>query len=324
MDLDFKFTTDALIKHADVVISAEDLNKLFLSLIYFSKSIRWNSAGPNTLEAANFLVALTAQVQACKDMNTDDVSVALYGCQRLSSVCPEVLQLICALIPKLNSCPDALSAKGVGNALYGLRNLHASNPEVLELVRSLTPKVRACKETMNAESVSMAIQGLKNLRSEYEEVIELLKALLPKIRSFGVGYFNSYLLVMSLNSLQNFRSHHVEKVSTCRDGLNNFEVGMALCGLQNLDSAQPQVLDLVWALIPLIQLDGPITNEQGTHDSDGEGIHGYDNGMSTHDVRLSAPQVGMVMYGLRSLSSQHSEVLQLVGAVVPMVAACEG
>jgi hypothetical protein len=47
----------------------------------------------------------------------------LYGLQNMSSDKTEVLQLVSALVPKVASCSETLSAQAVGNALLGLSNI---------------------------------------------------------------------------------------------------------------------------------------------------------------------------------------------------------
>ena len=77
------------------------------------------------------------------DMDAQGVGNALYGLQKYSSDAPEVRALLAALAPKVERCPEALSALNVGNALNGLKGCSSDAPEVRAVLAALAPKVES-------------------------------------------------------------------------------------------------------------------------------------------------------------------------------------
>jgi hypothetical protein len=94
-----------------------------------------------------------------------------------------VLDILSALVPKVKSCSEALSAQAVGNALYGLQGMNSEYSEVLDILSALIPKVKSCSEALTAQAVGNALYGLQGMNSEHSEVRELLSALVPKVKS---------------------------------------------------------------------------------------------------------------------------------------------
>ena len=79
-----------------------------------------------------------------------------------------------ALVPKVESCSEALNAQNVGNAFYGLQNISSESAGICLLLSALAPKVESCRKAIDAQPVNNALYDLQNMRSDNAEVHSLL------------------------------------------------------------------------------------------------------------------------------------------------------
>jgi len=181
-------------------------------------------------------------------LSAQNVGMALYGLQNMSSDRSEVLQLLSVLSPLLESCDGRLSAQNVGMALYGLQNMSSNRPEVLQLLSVLTPLVGSCDGRLSAQSVGMALYGLQNMSSARQEVLQLLSVLIPILKSYD-GSLPAQTVGMALMGLRNF------DVLDCKVLVDEF-VGRMI-EFQSQESVQPMnrasITSLIFAADSLLQ-----------------------------------------------------------------------
>ena len=103
LQLDVRFTTSE-IRRSRATISVGDLGKSVYALKVVDKSLDWSSESPQMQEALQLVSALVPKVQACDDEPlAKNLSMALYGLQNLSAHRAEVRQLVAALVPKVQN-----------------------------------------------------------------------------------------------------------------------------------------------------------------------------------------------------------------------------
>ena len=73
----------------------------------------------------------------------------------MSNYSPEVLQLLTALAPKVQSCKEELSAQNTANTLYSPQNMSSARPEVPPQLMAVVRKVQSCEEVLNAITLRM-------------------------------------------------------------------------------------------------------------------------------------------------------------------------
>jgi hypothetical protein len=86
----------------------------------------------------------------------------------MSSEYPEIREILSAVVLKVESCRETLTAQAVGNALYGLQGLSSDYSEVREILSALVPIVKSCSEAVDGQAVGNALYGLQGVRDEIE------------------------------------------------------------------------------------------------------------------------------------------------------------
>ena len=77
----------------------------------------------------------------------------------MSSMYPEVRQLVGVLVDKVKSCEEPLNAQNFGDAVYGLQSMRSEYPEVRQLVEVLVDKVKSCEEPLGEQALGNALYG---------------------------------------------------------------------------------------------------------------------------------------------------------------------
>ncbi len=72
-----------------------------------------------------------------------------------SSDSTEVQAMLKALMPKVESCREALDAQNVGNSLYGLQGMSSDSAELRAMLSALVPKVESCREALKAQHIDI-------------------------------------------------------------------------------------------------------------------------------------------------------------------------
>ena len=71
------------------------------------------------------------------------------------------MELIKALIPRIEACHETLSALQVGSTMYGLKGMKSNHPVVTQLLKVIIQKINSCVEPLNRQYIAMSIGGLK-------------------------------------------------------------------------------------------------------------------------------------------------------------------
>jgi hypothetical protein len=110
-----------------------------------------------------------------------------------------------ALVAKVQSCKEPLSAQAVGSALYGLQGMSSEHPEVRRLVGALAAKVRSCTDSLSAQNVGNALKGLQGMSSEHPEVpttvhtvLQLLWVSASRLQVSAIPTFDAVTLKQTL------------------------------------------------------------------------------------------------------------------------------
>ena len=112
-----------------------------------------------------------------KPIRATEISLMLSGMRNMSSDTAEVRNLIFCFATKIEECPSALDARGIGECLYSLQNMKSDCSEVLRLLRALTKKIKDCEEVCSLTNLYMALFGLKSMSAEPLEVRQILSEL---------------------------------------------------------------------------------------------------------------------------------------------------
>jgi len=133
------------------------------------QAVRNDNVGVNDL----LVLMTTIMNESLKDTGTKSltsqgIAMIMYGLRQMGSDSVEVRAMLSALLPKVESCREALNAQHVGNALYGMQGMSSDSVEVRAMLSALLPKVESCREALNAQHVGNALYGMQGMRGAAE------------------------------------------------------------------------------------------------------------------------------------------------------------
>jgi hypothetical protein len=137
-------------------------------------------------EVRAMLSALVSKVESCREaLSAQEMGNTLYGIQGMSSDSAEVRAMLSALVPKVETCREALSAQEMSNALYGIQGMSSDSAEVRAMLSALASKVESCREALSAQAVSNTLYGMQVMSSKHAEHLTLLEFLHDKTKSIA-------------------------------------------------------------------------------------------------------------------------------------------
>jgi hypothetical protein len=93
-------------------------------------------------------------------LSAQNIGIALYGLQGMSSEVAEVRAMLQALTAKVQGSTEMLSAQNIGIALYGLQGMSSDAAEVRAMLQALTAKVQGSTELLSPQNIGNALYGL--------------------------------------------------------------------------------------------------------------------------------------------------------------------
>lgn len=229
----------------------------------------------------NYISKLSAKIRCSPvTLKSSEVSSIMIGMQSLSPDHLEVRCLLSLLTEKIVGVKDDLTSQGVANCIYGLQKfsstlLSMNAPVISSFISSITQLVLKANGVLSAQGAAMVMYGLTDLGTDSRESRELVKALLPWISGTPSSMNTNFVF-------------------------SGFEVGVALSGLRNMDSADPAVGDIIKALIPRILMSRGLIGDR-------------------KDLFLSPSDLGYALSGFRRLSSSYPDVRELSSALLSRI-----
>lgn len=98
------------------------------------------------------------------DFTAEEICLALYSLQGLTSHCSTVRKLLSVLTIAVDSSRWEFNAAEFGNAFYGLRRMSSDSPEVLNLIASLGRLLISCQPVFDTSSLLVSFDGLRGIR----------------------------------------------------------------------------------------------------------------------------------------------------------------
>ena len=255
----------------------------------------------------------------------DNIGMALYGMQHMSSDCVETRNLLTILQVKIMKCrahPESLDKKkrkymkfskkdlprmrssAITNALYGLQSMSNTYTEVRQTLYLLTPLLRGCGDEFSSKELSNALYGLQGMGSEHREVVRILGALQGRILAsktmmspdeLGRALFGLRSMSCAQREVADIVGCLVPKMQACDEMFTSRSVADALNGLQQMSSDCPSVRDLLSVLAPKIQ---------------------------SCTEPFSAEDVCRMLHSLGGMSADHTEVRTLLLVLVLKIKNC--
>lgn len=227
-----------------------------------------------------------------------------------------------ALTRKVHESPDSpFNAIAVGCALMGLRSMSAERREVQDLLVALLEKIEPCHDNFNDISLTSSFNGLRSMSDALPSSTSsstssnggyLVRRLLAKLAALlesssleglspqAVSHILAGFKSMSGKSRELRAAMAVvafkmlREVSVARHkGFSSFDVGMALGGLQSIDSRScPEVLIVLDKIAQ--RLSAP----------------------SEEPLRLQTRHAAFALYGLKSLSGEDLPEVRAILAIL--------
>jgi len=199
-------------------------------------------------------------------LNAKSMTQAMLGLQGMSSVQPEVRQVIDALAPLIGP----LDTQACGNILYSMSRMSSNEKEVRKFIAALAPRIHACrgggqdKKSFSAQELSNMLYGLMSMDSCHKEVIDLLQAVSSKIKESPQVVFTAQGIGNSLSGLQSmsFSDSPVveevfgllaDKVEQMEEVMEPIDLANAVYGLQGSSAESAEVRAVLVALLPKFQ-----------------------------------------------------------------------
>ena len=271
-------------------------------------------------------------------LNTQEISNAIYGLQKMSSDHKEVKELLNFCREQLMNC-DSRPFKGreLSNMLYGMHNMSSSNIEVRDLITVLVGKIAECTGEVTGQEIGNSLYSLRNMSSEYTEVRDLLTVLGTRIIKCETT-LTSQEASNAIYGLKNMDSNCrevcslvgvlVDRVESCEETFKAHEISMAIYGLQNMRSSSPEVRRMISVLGEKLDSCTEVFSAQNV----GNTLYGLQNMVSSEEgVRnllnkinrkirnvteeLNEQNIGNSLYGLQNMSSECLEVRSLLSTL---------
>jgi hypothetical protein len=208
--------------------------------------------------------------------------------------------IIDSLATALQLSPYSLTAQGVGNSFYGLQYMSSESKEVRRLLKSLSRKV---------ENMPLANRNYANDSDRAADRLadRFLRA------DFGSGGS-----IRAQSGLQPYM-------------LTGQNIGNALWGLRNMTSDCQEVRDCIRAITLKVNESDYELNGQNFGNAF-YALHAKTNGVEDEEVRellavlaqklvktnaqFSALDIGMILYGLKTMDASTAEVRVILGTVL--------
>ncbi len=240
--------------------------------------------------------SILATEQGNEQVSDREISMALFGLQKMSKGGPEVRRVIKYISSLLQHHGNGnFEAKRLGFCLTGISMLSSDIPEVEDLINELSKKCAVATGSVSSQELSMILHGMTNMDSDKPSIRKLLKLLLPII-------------------------NNVDKMSTSND------IASGLSGLQKLHANNKDVTNFVRAIISLLKrssvkltrpYDVSVTlyglQGLGTQSSESrELINEYLKLFQGVNSEFSPRELAMSIYGLKNCDSNCKETFLLL------------
>lgn len=303
------------------------------------------------------LRALVLKVAKSPDVLTSQcVGSALMGVRRMNTLTTEVKTLLAILALKINDSTLVLDPISFSMALNGLRSMDESSVEMRALLGTLGDKINSMRETLLTPNVlSNALSGFRKLSGENPESRLVLHAILNKMGAaesttvLGTArpipmQFNSIEIGRALYGLQSMSAETCPdvlpmlkrlavSVYTSKGPLYARDAGLALYGLKSHSEDYPDVKQVIAAITARLSLSVDIMNAKSVSmammglqglTSDSKEVCELLSLLSSRIGDLDSQACGNILYSMKKMNSQKSEVRGFLKALVPKIEACEG
>ena len=293
--------------------------------------------------------SILATEQGNDQVSDREISMALFGMQKMSKGGPEVrrvLKYIGSLLQHHNN--GQFEAKRLGFCLTGITCLSSDIPEVDEIINELSKKSTIATGNVSSQELSMILHGITNMDSDKQSIRKLLKSLVSIINNVdkmtAPGDVSS-----GLSGLQKLHSNNKDVTNFIRAIINllkrsevkftrPYEVSTTLYGLQGLGTQSNESRELINEYMKLF--DG-VKGEFSPREL-AMSIYGLKNcdsncketflllDMMKHHVSqfkgtLSSQDVATIIYSLQRMRSwSDPRVLSFIREIAPHIRAAKG
>ena len=281
---------------------------IFTILHSYTSYLRFDAVCPRVVYVGMLRIALhLLHLSRQRNINFTAIGVArmCYGLVKMSSLSPEIRDIISVLIDIVHNSQEQFGAQAISTALYGLKGMNSEYFEVRMLLNELTNKVKNCREKLRAVDIGLALYGLQSMKSKYDEVQSLLAVLLEKTKDCHKK-MTAQEVCMALYGLKGMSCRQVEvrsmlvwlteRAKECPQEFGPHRVAMSLYGLQYMSSEYTEIRQLLRVLTKK---------------------------MMESEKKYNAATVIMASHGLQMKSSKHSAVRKLVMVLADKIAECE-
>lgn len=253
-------------------------------------------------EVLAILPILTDSLKTCKDTFTlEDVVMALFGLQSISSEVEEVHDLFATLCEKLQPFKGySWKLTQVSRVIFGLQGMNSELQSVQHLLVLLTEQVKTSQDEFTIDCFADIVCGLHSMDSEIKEVSDFIAALADKAESLS-GHCEDTHIDLILHGMQLMDSDHepVQKLirvvnklfASCNGILSDEGILDGLRALRLMDSSSKNAL--VFAQCLNTAMSRRVEN-------------------SVEPIRITTSDVVDITSCLYGFSSEHTEVQELL------------
>lgn len=148
-----------------------------------SRAVRGMKGMSSDRREVRSLIALLAAKIRKNDEEWSALSITMVflGIQRMTD-CPEVLELLSAIVAKVRNLKVEMESQQIGDCLYGLQDLTDKSTAVRNVLFALNVELRKGKSVFTPKAVCDSLYGLQNMKPESGDLLDVFSILSQKMR----------------------------------------------------------------------------------------------------------------------------------------------
>lgn len=327
------------------VLACSDMNTLHVSRC-FTGLQNFSDRGnvPHLLDA---LVDIALKQES--QLTSRILSNMLHGLRSMSGNSTSTERALMLILKNIENSTESWNNRDIGAAYTGLRNKRSSHSIVRRLVLALALKFNSMEEPVSSLALCTALQALKNMNNEHDEIVRALDIICFHI-ALCSDDFSRNDLAMAFNGLQNMSStthtrrllrELAKRLEACTNVFSPPELASVLYGVKNFPVSRVgdhggAIREVLVAIVPHIRTSIGKFNSQ----TFGNCLYGM-NGKSSNvvevldvmrallerfqdsvDVELEPLALSTALYGLKDMSTTHTEVRAMLEFLTQKLRMC--
>ena len=260
-------------------------------------------------QVRHILAFFTPKISDIELFSPEEISRCLYGLNTMNSDCVEVENLLNEYrlqLYKIINSGQQFDSTSIGLSFNGLLNMNIENAAVKEIIAQLTSRIRKCSDNFSFSSISSILYALQNHGNKEKIINDLLSVLNSCLCDITSGEIDESSVCISFYGLQNMPDqdpilllllHTLYNKITSRacTFLTNREISNILYGMQSMSASSDEVKNIL-----------NICKESLEHSAECKNF-------------FSVNELTETIFGLQSMSSEYTAVVDLVESILPHI-----